>query len=416
MRRTSRAAISLVEMLVAMAVTLIMMGAVVTMFGNVGNSISGSRAMMEISERLRNARNVLQRDLGNVTATMLPPRSPESAEGFFEYVEGPRSDANPIFPDAAPVGPPAWVTLLGDNDDVLMMTIRSNGDPYVGRLADGNVISSLTAEVVWFLTEQPLSPVLDVSAVHLSGALEDEPRRLKTLHRRVLLVSPSTSSPTAGDDISASSFSGTRIANTLSDLTKRENRYGHFPSSFPYQVVVPGTPHPTTPKTDIVSLIEPLSGVRQGEDIILTNVLAFDVKAYDPNVPVLLNNNVATLPSDPGYSGSIAGYGGYVDLNYANDADISYFSGPGDTKSGLTAVYDTWSTHYEAAGTATGIDGLDNNVVGEDGYGVVDDISEMQAPPPYPYPLRGIQIKIRVYEPDSKQVREVTVVQDFLPQ
>ena len=37
-------------------------------------------------------------------------------------------------------------------------------------------------------------------------------------------------------------------------------------------------------------------------------------------------------------------------------------------------------------------------------------------PPPYPYPLRGIQVKIRAFEPDSKQIREVTVVQDFLPQ
>ena len=54
MRRTSRAAFTLVEMLVAMAVTLIMMGAVVTIFGTVGNSVSSSRATMEISERLRN--------------------------------------------------------------------------------------------------------------------------------------------------------------------------------------------------------------------------------------------------------------------------------------------------------------------------------------------------------------------------
>ena len=34
----------------------------------------------------------------------------------------------------------------------------------------------------------------------------------------------------------------------------------------------------------------------------------------------------------------------------------------------------------------------------------------------YPVPLRGIQVKIRTFEPDSKQVREVTVIQDFLPQ
>ena len=28
---------------------------------------------------------------------------------------------------------------------------------------------------------------------------------------------------------------------------------------------------------------------------------------------------------------------------------------------------------------------------------------------------RGIQVEIRVYEPDSRQVREVTIEQDFLP-
>jgi hypothetical protein len=33
---------------------------------------------------------------------------------------------------------------------------------------------------------------------------------------------------------------------------------------------------------------------------------------------------------------------------------------------------------------------------------------------PYPVPLKGIQIKIRVYEPDSRQIREVTLTQDFL--
>ena len=35
--------------------------------------------------------------------------------------------------------------------------------------------------------------------------------------------------------------------------------------------------------------------------------------------------------------------------------------------------------------------------------------------PPYPVPLRGIQVKIRVFEPDSRNIREVTVTQDFLP-
>ncbi len=60
------------------------------------------------------------------------------------------------------------------------------------------------------------------------------------------------------------------------------------------------------------------------------------------------------------------------------------------------------------------------------GYTIVDNLTEYlmtsgplagYAPgvPPYPVPLRGIQIKIRCFEPDSKQIREITIEHDFLP-
>ena len=45
---------------------------------------------------------------------------------------------------------------------------------------------------------------------------------------------------------------------------------------------------------------------------------------------------------------------------------------------------------------------------------MVDDEAEMETKPPYPYSLRGIQVKIRVFEPDSRQIREVTVVEEFV--
>jgi hypothetical protein len=45
--------------------------------------------------------------------------------------------------------------------------------------------------------------------------------------------------------------------------------------------------------------------------------------------------------------------------------------------------------------------------------GGVDDDTELESPPPYRAPLRGIQVKIRVFERDTRQIREVTVVQDF---
>jgi hypothetical protein len=175
------------------------------------------------------------------------------------------------------------------------------------------------------------------------------------------------------------------------------------------------------------------------EDVILTNVISFDVKVWDPGAPVLSSpSGKVVLPGDLGYRAAFAdwrqsgrppvSYGAYVDLYYLrglNGGDFSSaFSGPGDGLLGLlavaghAAVYDTWSTRYEAdgvdqgnlPGADEGTDGLDNN-----SEGGVDDASEHEAPAPYLTPLRSVQVKIRVFEPDSRQIREVTVVQDFAP-
>src|SRR5436190_9438946 len=67
---------TVLELLVSLVVTLIMMGAVVTIFGLIGDNVSGARATIEMSERLRAAKNLLQRDLAGVTATMMPPLRP----------------------------------------------------------------------------------------------------------------------------------------------------------------------------------------------------------------------------------------------------------------------------------------------------------------------------------------------------
>ena len=60
--------------------------------------------------------------------------------------------------------------------------------------------------------------------------------------------------------------------------------------------------------------------------------------------------------------------------------------------------------------TAATSNGFDN-----DGINGPDDAGESSYPPPYPYPLRAIQVKIRAFDFSSQQVREVTVTQDFLP-
>src|SRR5262249_23686398 len=141
--------------------------------------------------------------------------------------------------------------------------------------------------------------------------------------------------------------------------------------------------------------------------------------------------------------------GAYVDLNYngaityyalVNGINISTFtaaqqqlltalttsnfSGPGDSRSGLQgtlytpSVYDTGSWSYEHDGIdqdGSSVPDQATNGIENNGDGIVDDRGELEAPPPYATPLRGIQIKIRCFEPDSQQIREVTIVQEFVP-
>ncbi len=40
---------------------------------------------------------------------------------------------------------------------------------------------------------------------------------------------------------------------------------------------------------------------------------------------------------------------------------------------------------------------------------------EFETRPPFAAQLRGIRVTIRIYEPSSQQIRQVTVVGDFLP-
>jgi hypothetical protein len=211
---------------------------------------------------------------------------------------------------------------------------------------------------------------------------------------------------------------------------------------------------------------------RYGEDVALTNVLSFDVKVWDPGAEIQVDSAGHPLvPSDPGYDKKIKTqtqtivaspppspphfnppqFGAYVDLNYTSttypfgtskDTDgflianipgrpDSYFAGAyygSGTNSGLWAghltngfaTYDSWSQGYEyynstlaPANYNKANNGFDNDL--PNGKNGVNDAGERQTSPPYPVPLRGVQIKIRVYEPTSRQVREVTLTETFLP-
>ncbi|MEN6498799.1 MAG: hypothetical protein ABFD16_31215, partial [Thermoguttaceae bacterium] len=423
----------------------------------------------------------------------------------------------------------AWLT--GETED---------GTDGTGKYKLINSAESQEAEVIWFL-------------------------RGRTLYRRVLLVLPNFDADlrdsTVQMQLDATPFyrnydisvrnsdgGGALAANSLSDLTKPENRFAHritanapfhphFVSGSPIVssawanlidrtaaaddwthmadpnhwaalgvptlcecssagwiagsrlpspgAVTPGmfdawlNPHPSSLQDPATGVLKAHIGPRIGEDVVLTNVISFDVKAWDPGAPVMMltSNGPTLLPGDRGYLAAVRtyvnlsaadqvkpatwprpiSYGAYVDLNYLcqlgtasttpeyalpyyadarNPANVLMFHSAGNTRSRVrgtnpptssgtgsnpsirAAVYDTWSTHFEydgadtdgTLGTDQGTNGFDDN-----NDGVVDDANEQEMPPPYAASLRGIQVRIRVFDPASRQIREVTVVQDFLP-
>lgn len=249
----TRSGLTIVEMLVAMAITLLIMAAVVTVFANVSSSVTRRRATIEMSSALRNVRETLARDLAGATCPAVPWQRPESNVGYIEIIEGPQNDYYPSIhlfdgnadgqPDPisstlpgidltlsslpgsnlggtalndfkgngltigsnTPIGPgtslentPTDGRGLGDGDDTLMLTVRNEKEPFVGRIPlrvgtqntpstsqfaawRHEEVESPLAEVVWYALENPVDP----NRTFAFG----EPG-FRTIYRRTLLILP----------------------------------------------------------------------------------------------------------------------------------------------------------------------------------------------------------------------------------
>jgi prepilin-type N-terminal cleavage/methylation domain-containing protein len=464
-----RKGFTLVEVLVAMAITLLIMATIVTVFSQIGTSVADSRASIEMSEQVQGVRDRLQRDLGNITVSAKPWLRLESGSGYLEIIEGPRSDL--VVTDAPetgvitstnatlltlPTGTRVPATALGDFDDILMFTSNDPDAPFLGRgfryvpasSSGGStgvefaMIESNDAEIIWYAIEHPVANDGDANFIGEPG--------FRTIYRRALIVSPGTPIPNSatinGTTIQPHSLNIRQfyqyfdisvhrdptgsfwVPNSLSDLTWRQNRFAHDPSTFPYQVDVTRI-RPYNGTSSLASPLGPLLLERQGEDIMLRNALAFDVRAYDPQAPLRLSSGVAVSPGAPGWASGSAtsdnAVGAFVDLNYLSYGGTltsnSWFSNVSQNVSGsgarlFNAHWDTWPFAYEQDANDQDGDGtIDEGVNGFDdnGNGVIDDPGEYETQPPYISPMRGVMVRLRAYEPYSRQVRDVSVVENF---
>lgn len=425
--RNSKFGFTLTEVLVAVVLTLILLGLMIRAFTASGSEIAKGRALLEIAGQLRSTSELLRSDLGGVTATMIPRKPVSSATGYFEYIEGIAKDTTI---HTLKIGSPDPSAVFGDVDDILMFTARSLDQPFRGRFG-GQIIESNYAEIIWWTVFE------DENGDNQFNS--DENLRL---FRRVLLIRPDliTTATDVGEfwqanDVSARlAADGSVLANSLGDLTDRANRFARAGTSFPHEpdyALLQGS------NQFVLSNPTPNGGainLNEGEDIMLSAVAAFDVRAYDPVAQMRQAPDLTTglSPSDFGYAAGLgpAGYGAYVDLNI--DFVISPENGGGIFTGGpqfpapddnsitwQAATYCTWSASYES----DGIDQDNDNVIDEgsnrlddDGANGPDDIVEFETRPPYPYPLRGIQVTLRVVEPSSSVVRQTSVTANFVPE
>lgn len=82
-----------------------------------------------------------------------------------------------------------------------------------------------------------------------------------------------------------------------------------------------------------------------------------------------------------------------------------------------TNAYDTWTLAYESDGINQDQDaGVDEGRDGLVNAGVIrtkDTILERETSPPYDRQLRGIEVRIRMYDADTRQIRQTTVIGDL---
>ncbi|GAB5403484.1 MAG: prepilin-type N-terminal cleavage/methylation domain-containing protein [Aureliella sp.] len=499
--RRTRTGFTLLEVLVATAVTLLMMVALAKIFSDIGRSMKQGRAALELNGRLRDVTYRLQTALNNATAN--PNSRPGSVEGrgYMELHDGPTTEHSA----QQLVGP--LVNRFGDVDDILMFTARAGDVWFTGKVprfvlerrapspvdSDNNgrvddfenrnliLVGSQHAEIaVWMqpvvAAEKPgfnfanpqrdpayliFAPGFyqDSNVVDGQATLGDGLPDAWRLHYRTLIIRPDLNLPsgvlpfgtsglfTAGPhrNVSLPDGSSTDLpspecdmydihavcdlsvrrvfdsssprdavaANSLQDLENPANRFAHIQkpirgtssTTMPVLALTPSLAlhtrdplhfDPTGAVVDNGGIVGSgflhpaysLRGERVGEDILANDVLAFDIKAYDPGVPILASfgidgapgvagedddgNTIADIvqngppvvydlpeigwagsddlvlsPNDPGYAFAIAGgavvvgTGEYVDLGWASKLDNHLRIL--DPSSGVTAAMNVWS-------------------------------------------------------------------------
>ncbi len=275
------------------------------------------------------------------------------------------------------------------------------------------------AEVAYFLRD---------SGTTTSGPT---PRTLYSLHRRARLLTKNdanlhqlnwSSFQTAAPGMSCAPGAGIKFLNGPGDIANPSNRMGGL--------IGTRSAIATGGSIDTIGPVADSAGNMTGEDILLTNVVSFEIKAaWDSGTWVIAEG--APLATLPVASPSLAEFP-FDDLPLIPSVTtaftqmtggtipqtITFPSGSGNsgdlipphatnnfarTIGGTARVFDTWSF-------AGNLSTWDRPIINGSSP------TERYANPncvPLPIRLKAIQIKLRIYDPKNKLTRQITIVQDL---
>ena len=424
-RTFSRRGLTLIEIMIALTMTLIVLGAMMQAFQYASGQMQMGRATMEMANRLRSAEELLRSDLSNLTVEPRPYTETTNPNGYLEIVDGAMRDKT----NAAGIN-----SYLGDVDDVIAMTVRSDGQFFRGRHIPDNttnskVIESSIAEIMWYTTfvDRNTDSLIDFDEsvkVHRRVSLirpDMGPWENLTLNQVTTLMQNNDISCRVVFDQDANEFNV--YANSLSDLAVRRNRFCHQWLSYNSSEPSVDVNWPNFLDRSLISTFQPV----EGNDIVLTDVASFDLQVYSPDVTLSLDTDTPVAPADPGFPAAATqiSAGDFVDLVWNAPVDFrgSRFNFAQQAwRNGFPAAeafYDTWTPVYESDGFDQDNDSLiDEGTNGLDNGGPLapDDDSERETRPPYPYPVRGVKVSIRLIEKTTNQVYQSSVVHSYVPE
>jgi type II secretory pathway pseudopilin PulG len=524
---------TLIELLIAVSLSLLLLLGVTEMFRHVGSTMSDTQKSLNMSANINATAMQLRSDLEKIDSALASKPNDmivgasytdTAIMGYLEITEGmnnPYSQTvasglhvsiNAVAKNPDTVGDGTLYAgidqTVGDVDDILAFTAQANPDYAFRGLINGSMSESLHAEIIWFV-------------------------RGTTLYRRVLLIDDDNPSPPkstadqsqssfyARNDLSVHISGGTIIANTLQDLLQRENRFAHkFTTTFPYPLydsneawyflrmptleetvhtswsltslpalgsladdlkmneipIFPSSSTPIRPYWDFGNNPNGLSGTnwtldqksgslsnyvldprdsRAGEDIVLKNVISFDVKVWNPywvpcqndsdgnshwaapqyidlgqdsfvfinptqqkeescqvfyDCPTATMTNYVNQPTGYGFTfkgryntSTATGTRRTVTDNEQKKERLRDTTNTNQLWTGnfpMPCVFDSWTNQYQAS------------YLTDTGY-VQEDAETWRCPPPYTEDLDSIQVTIRCFEPQSGHIKQVRVVQNF---